>query len=306
MKSPLWSVVLAAGSGRRLSGVTGGIPKQFWRPDGSATLVEETLARLQPLCGADRTVIVVGEAQRKHVTHWESDPPRGHVVFQPEDRGTAAGVLFGLVHVLKRAPNAVVVITPSDHCVANTDAFRRGILEALAHVQHQDGVVLFGVEPTAALTDYGWIRLDSAETSARVKPVASFVEKPPADLAQRLLSSGGVWNTMVLVARARALLHLCQKQIPPVTNVFVSFLTLPEKIRDSYLASRYSQMKATDFSRDVLSRAANLLAYTWPSSIGWSDLGTPERLRTWLNPGSVERPRPQPEATGPNALIAAS
>jgi choline kinase len=29
-----WTVVLAAGAGRRLAEVTGGVPKQFWRAAG--------------------------------------------------------------------------------------------------------------------------------------------------------------------------------------------------------------------------------------------------------------------------------
>ena len=55
METQLWSVVLAAGSGRRLSDLTGGTPKQFWRPTGSTSLVEETLARLAPISPPERT-----------------------------------------------------------------------------------------------------------------------------------------------------------------------------------------------------------------------------------------------------------
>ncbi len=287
----LWSVVLAAGSGRRLSGVTGGTPKQFWRPTGSASLVEETLARLSPICPAERTVIVVGASQRHYVSHWSKAQRGGHVAFQPENRGTAAGVLFGLVPVLAQDPHAIVLVTPSDHGVGNPDAFRRGIRDAAAHVQRHDGIVLFGVEPSAAQADYGWITLAASPVAAAVQPVASFVEKPSGDAARKLLSSGAVWNTMVIVARARTLLHLCREQVPDVTDVFVGALTLPPPTREAFLAARYPSLPVADFSRDVLAPAATLLAYTWPASIGWSDLGTPERLRKWLSPAPEKRRR---------------
>jgi hypothetical protein len=121
--------------------------KQFWRHGGSTSRVEEALARIAPICPADRTVIVVTEAQREYVSQWPAVWRRGRVVFQPEDRGTAASVLFGLVTVLTTDPNAVVLITPSDHGAANSDVFRSRILDAVAHVKLHGGVVLFGIEP---------------------------------------------------------------------------------------------------------------------------------------------------------------
>lgn len=49
MMEDLWSVVLAAGQGRRLAAVTRGTPKQFWRADDRPSLLEETFERLAPL-----------------------------------------------------------------------------------------------------------------------------------------------------------------------------------------------------------------------------------------------------------------
>lgn len=279
MESHLWSVVLAAGSGLRLASLTGGTPKQFWRPDGRESLVEQTLTRLAPLCPVDRTVAVVADSQRRYVRDWPAAP---HVVFQSDDRGTAAGVLLGLVPVLSADPDAVVLVTPSDHGVRHPKAFQRGICEAVAHVQGHDGVVLFGVEPTAAQADYGWITLDPAREATRVQAVAGFVEKPPPLKARRLWSSGAVWNTMVIVARARTLFRLCGEHLPDLTAVFADCLTLPQEARASFLADRYRQLPAHDLCRDVLTPARGLSAYLWPASMGWSDLGTPERLEQWL------------------------
>jgi mannose-1-phosphate guanylyltransferase len=154
--------------------------------------------------------------------------------------------------------------------------------------------VLFGVEPSAAQTDYGWITLDPPRVSAGVQRVVSFVEKPRVDAARRLLSSGAVWNTMVIVARARALIDLCREHLPDLTAVFVGAVNFPPLTRDAFLVERYPHLQAADFSRAVLTPAVNLLAYTWPATIGWSDLGTPERLHSWLQAVPVEPTRPSP------------
>ena len=62
----LWSIVLAAGDGTRLAPVTRRLygddrPKQFAQLGGARTLLQETIARLDPLCVPERTVVVVPE-----------------------------------------------------------------------------------------------------------------------------------------------------------------------------------------------------------------------------------------------------
>jgi mannose-1-phosphate guanylyltransferase len=282
METHIWSIVLAGGKGTRLSQLTRGTPKQFWRPRGGASLIEETLTRLAPICSGDRTVVVVDESQRQHMDGQPIARARCRVVFQPADRGTAAGVLFGLIAVLDADPQAMVLITPADHGVRQPEVFRRSVVDAAAHVRVHDTIVLFGVEARSPQTDYGWMTLAGESASARIHRVSSFVEKPTADIATRLFSAGAAWNTMVIVARARALLDVFRAQIPDVACLFVGALTLRPSTRTAFLASRYPRLPSRDFSRDVLAGAAGLDAYIWPASIGWSDLGTPQRLTQWF------------------------
>lgn len=251
-------------------------------------MIEQTLGRLRPICPAARTVIVVGDEQRRHVRRWPEYRRYGRVVFQPENRGTGAGVLFGLLPALVADPDGVVVLTPSDHGVRNSDRFRTGVLEAVAHAQYPGGTVLFGVEPSAARTDYGWITFQEDDRRATIRQVSSFVEKPDAQTARRLLASGAVWNTMVVVARSRDLLDLCRVHLPNLTAMFDHALTLPREKRHAFLAARYPTIGVSDFSRDVLASSRNLFGYAWPASIGWSDLGTPDRLDSWLLPSPIQ------------------
>jgi mannose-1-phosphate guanylyltransferase len=283
MHPRLWSVVLAAGKGRRLWPLTAGIPKQFWRPTGTGSLLDETLTRLAPLSSADRTVIVVDAAHREYIGAQPAYRERGHVLFQPTDRGTAAGVWFGLTPILAEDPDAVVLLTPSDHGIGDEAAFRRGISDAAASVRSSDGVVLLGVEPSAASGDLGWISLTSAGRPGSICPVTGFVEKPHPTLARRLRASGAVWNTMVLVARARDLVALSEAHLPEVTTTtFLRAAAEPARSRHAFFQALYPLLPTADFSRDVLTKSRGLRAYTWPSSVGWSDLGTPERLCAWL------------------------
>ena len=85
----------------------------------------------------------------------------------------------------------------------------------------------------------------------------------------RLFDAGAVWNTMVLVARALTLLQLFRRHLPELSRAFEATHV------------RYDRLPRADFSRDLIARAGGLFVRTWPAEMGWSDLGTPDRLGRW-------------------------
>ena len=281
MPDTLWTIVLAGGEGRRLAGITAGVPKQFWRPPGAPSLLRQTIDRFAPLAPRRRTVVIVNSAHRAHVAASDLHDAIPELVQQPMDRGTATGVLRALLPVLVRDADAIVVITPSDHGVVDESAFRAGIQRAAREARTRDAVVLFGAEPDRAHTDYGWISLGRRAAQGALRLVTSFVEKPSAETATRLFASGAVCNTMVIVARARTLWRLYSERLPSLARTFVGALRLDPAEHETFLAGAYARLTSHDFSRELLTGAEGLSAVVWPAKVGWSDLGTPDRLREW-------------------------
>lgn len=56
------------------------------------------------------------------------------VVVQPNNRGTAPGILYGLLRVARRAPYAPVIVLPSDHWVSDEATFMAHVDAAVAVV----------------------------------------------------------------------------------------------------------------------------------------------------------------------------
>jgi mannose-1-phosphate guanylyltransferase len=288
MKRSLWVIVLAGGSGSRLQSVTGGVPKQFWRPDGTQSLLESTLERFAPLTVPDRRLVVVDDSHRKYVT---SDVPdrAARLVFQPENRGTGAGLLLGLVSVLTNDPDAVVLVTPSDHGVRNEGLFQDACAKGVDHIRAHGGVLVFGVRTDHPGADYGWLSVLPQSSGSRIVAVSQLIEKPAPAVARNLFASGALVNTSILVARGLTLLDLYRSTVPDVGAPFVGALTVPSEYREQFLRSRYGRLGHADLSRDVLARARGVSAYNLPGEIGWTDLGTPTRLQEWL---SIRHSRP--------------
>lgn len=288
----LWAVVLAAGEGSRLAALTRALygeerPKQFAALGGSRTFLQQTMDRIAPLVPPERTVVVVGDRHEAVARDQLAGYPGVEIVVQPGNRGTGPGVLLPLCHVLARAPEADVVVFPSDHYVdrpANlVEAVRRGLRTAEAVPA---GVVLVGASAERPATDLGWIVPGTATGTpeARGWRVQGFVEKPPADAARALLARGALWNTMITVGRAAALWRLLRRRMPRQTRALDPYLALVGRPGASgVLREIYREIAPADLSRDVLEQAPGLGVVVMEDA-GWSDCGTPERLFASLAP----------------------
>jgi mannose-1-phosphate guanylyltransferase len=285
-----WTVILAAGKGRRLASVTGGVPKQFWCSEGCGSLLRQTLDRFGPVSPAEKTVVVVDASHRDYVQAGDVEG-FATILYQPCDRGTATGMLLGLLPLLEGSPDDVVVVTPSDHAVADEEAFRRSIREAVDEVHQRDAMVVFGIEASAPEADFGWISPVEGYSGRGFRPVAAFVEKPTREQARYLLASGAVWNSMVVVARAGTIFDLFLRTLPETAGTFVQMVRRHPRDWQVHLSEVYPSLSIADFSRDILTGMPGLLVSVWPASLGWSDLGTPDRLRAWQERSPPTRPR---------------
>lgn len=92
---------------------------------------------------------------------------------------------------------------------------------------------------------------------------------------------------MVLTARASALLDRFAKHLPALTDVFLEAIERGVDGSTPFLQTKYAELPSADFSRDLIAASGGLSFHTWPVDMGWSDLGTPDRLASW----QVERRR---------------
>jgi len=95
----LWGVVLAGGEGVRLRALARQIcgderPKQYLPLFGDRTLLRETLDRVALAIPPARTAVVTLRHHAGYVAAETRGDGRPHVLLQPQDRGTAPGILL--------------------------------------------------------------------------------------------------------------------------------------------------------------------------------------------------------------------
>jgi mannose-1-phosphate guanylyltransferase len=296
-----WAIVLAGGDGTRVRDLTRGpdgntVPKQYCSFGGDQSLLALALARARSVVGPDRVVIVVAE---QHRPWWEAELgsvpgafPAENVIVQPSNRGTAVGVLLGLARVVTRQGSlARVLVLPSDHFVGQEETLSRHLERGLLAAQQDPSrVVLLGMKPESLDTEYGWI-LSPASASGLARPVVEFVEKPDAASSQRLMERGALLNSFIFVARAATLLLLYRRVMPEILRRFLPRLSRPEAWARDVLRRLYRSLPSRDFSRELLQRCTDDLSVVPVPPCGWSDLGTPTRLLSFLQQSARETRR---------------
>lgn len=284
-----WALVLAAGEGSRLrsltttpSGLT--VPKQFCSLTGRSSLLDDTLRRAHSIVDGRRVCAVVAA----HHRHWWdaslSELPAANVIVQPLNKGTANGILLPLLHILEQDANATIIILPSDHHVRHEAILRRACLDALAASRDESsGIILLGVDPEGPDDELGYI-VPGAPYSEQLSEVARFVEKPPQAEARVLIANNGLWNVFILAARGATLLRVFEEHYPSIVRearALVRLLRRGDGNRTE-LGRFYEGLPQLDFSRHVAEVNASRLRVLRVPRCGWSDLGTPKRVRAVL------------------------
>ena len=225
----VWSIILAGGEGERTrpfihKWLGHSKPKQYCTFVGSRSMLQHTLDRADRLGKPHQKIMVVAEQHWPYVREAFKEQQTGEVIFQPGNCDTAAGIFLPLTYVRAWDPNATVAIFPSDHFVFPEDRFVETVRRATRAIQIlQDRILLLGVRPTHLELDYGWVNVGGVlgwNGSSCLRQVDSFLEKPSPLQALQAMSNGGLWNTLVMVAKVETLWRLGWQCLPAIMQRF--------------------------------------------------------------------------------------
>jgi len=244
------------------------MPKQFVPLFNKHSLFQLTLERNQSIC--EQFLIVSNQEQYFLALDQMQSldlKPSPQFILEPVGRNTAPAIALAC---LALAPEALVLVTPSDHLIKNQTAYEAAV-ESAKKLALQNKLVTFGIQPQYAETGFGYIEADGHN-------VRSFKEKPDKETAQAYLDQGNYfWNSGMFCFKAGVFLQALQQHAPDIHQACLvafeqteknAFLRIPNKAMQAIPA------KSIDYA--VMEHSEHVKVV--PTEMDWSDLGSFETL----------------------------
>jgi mannose-1-phosphate guanylyltransferase len=263
--APFHVVLLAGGSGTRFWPMSrADRPKQFLALTGGRPLIVETWRRVASLAPPRRRWVVAPKRLASAVREVLPGLRPENLIVEPSPRDTAPAVGLACAAVAKRDPSAVVGIFPTDHVIADTEAFRRAVRVAAGRAA-DDKLVCLGIRPDRPATGFGYLKCRAAPRVGRAVAVERFVEKPDLARARRFLRAGTyLWNGGMFVWRAERFLSELGRTAPEIHHAVE--LTVAGRARAWSGATKLS----VDYA--VMEQASGVEVV--PLDAGWDDVGS--------------------------------
>lgn len=282
-------IILSGGAGTRLWPLSwGDHPKQFLPLVTNRTMIQETLLRLKGLeigspiisCGEGHRFMVaqqIGEILGDVVS---TDSKTAQILLEPMAKNTAPAIAAACCVAMKQDKDAVVIVLPSDHVIADKEAFQKAVLAA-AESAEQGYLVTFGIVPTFPATGYGYVKAGAPVTSKDSKnsgdvyTLEKFVEKPCLEKAQEYLASGEyAWNSGMFVFKAASFLEELKTHNPEMAGLSIQAFEKAVVETDFIRLDKdsFGQIKGDSIDYAVMEKTSK--GRVVKLNAGWDDVGS--------------------------------
>ena len=275
----VYPLLLAGGSGTRLWPVSRkSYPKQFSKLLGENSLFQLSALRTSSeinlefgpqitLTNSDFRFIVEEQLEQVGVLD-------GYILIEPEAKNTGPAILAASVFALKKDQDAIILATPSDHIIPDTDMFKKAVENGLKQVK-TGKMVTFAITPTHPETGYGYMRLKKKDLNHEgCFTVDQFVEKPELALAEKMLNDRDYyWNAGIFLFKAKDMIKAFESYDPETLKhvkqsvercqADLNFLRLESSV--------WQKIKGESIDYSIMEKTKDLVAVVYESK--WSDLG---------------------------------
>lgn len=213
----------------------------------------------------DRVMVVTAQSQ---VEATRAVIGEIELLAEPVARNTAAALGLAAAFIERRDPDAVLVVLPADHHVADERELTRLLALGLTEVERDDVIGTIGITPTHAETGYGYVELDGTPGPEGVVAVKRFVEKPDAKTAELYVKSGRfLWNGGMFCISAHRLLDELDAQLPATGKAVREIAAGRAQVSEVY-----PTLPSISIDHAVMEHAERVV--TIPASVGWDDIGS--------------------------------
>ncbi|MBR1522572.1 MAG: hypothetical protein IJ627_02750 [Bacteroidales bacterium] len=239
---------------------------------GSARQLRDTLERFQDIIPLENILVVTPEKFAKEAALLVPELQSSNILPEPYARKTAPCMAYATYTILRRDPEAIIVATPWDLVIRDTELFRTTISDAMDYVAVNDVLITLGIVPRSPDTNFGYIQVKEGRNAHLMTgplQVKTFTEKPSLELAEVFVRTGEFfWNSGIFVWRASTIREEMEKYVPEVTELFKGWET---GIQDpEFIEKAYAECPKVSLDYGVMERTSR--AWLYPARFGWADI----------------------------------
>lgn len=270
------ALIMAGGRGERFWPKSrANCPKQFIDITGCGkTMLQLTAERVLPLTSIEDIYIVTNVCYKGLVAEQLPYIPKDNILCEPVGRNTAPCIGLGAAYILKRNPDAVVLVLAADHLIKLEEDFRNTLQEAIAVAVQGKNVVTIGITPNRPETNYGYMKKGKEAQGGHAAIVEKFVEKPGFQTAIQYLQSGNyLWNSGIFVWKASTIMALLQQYLPDIYQHISKISDGIGSLQElEIVKEEFSAMRSVSVDYGIMEYAENL--YVLTGTFGWDDVGS--------------------------------
>lgn len=282
-----YCVIMAGGAGTRFWPISKTAhPKQFLDvAETGKTFIRQAYERCLKIVPSDNILIVTADKYKELVREQIPELAPENLVLEPYSRNTAPAVAYSTYVLLKRNPDALVAVLPSDHIIDNDDLFSETICNAFRYISKNDVLMTLGIIPTRPDTNYGYVQAYGGREAYRSNEplqIKTFTEKPDRNLAEVFIGTGEfLWNAGIFLWRAQTICKEMERHTPAITAQFAGWeAAIGSRIEAEFIQRAYTGCPNISLGYGVMEKTDR--AWIYPAKFGWQDIGTWESLYNYI------------------------
>jgi mannose-1-phosphate guanylyltransferase/mannose-6-phosphate isomerase len=279
--SPVFPVLISGGVGKRLWPFSRiHHPKQLLKFYNSHTLLQNTVLRCEKISLLDQPLMICNKQRRFSISSQLDEIHANLTAFimEPNSCNTGPATVIAALYALENLNDPLLLITPVDHKIDDVQGLARSLEIAIEYAENNK-IVIFGVKPASANSNYGYIEIFPDLNNQSIFRVKSFIEKPSPAIAKKIFHSGvHYWNAGLYLFKASRIISDFEKFQPKLLEICKDalklskrnskFITLPE--------DAYSQCAAISLDYAIAEKTDNIYMVSLQSP--WTDIGSWELL----------------------------
>ena len=274
----IYCVIMAGGVGTRFWPKSRqNRPKQFLDILGTGkSFIRMTYERFSGMVPDDHFLVVTNARYKALVREHVPEISESHILCEPIGRNTAPCISYAAYYLRKIDPEAMMIVTPSDHLVLDQAAFDEAMSDAVAFADRNDALMTVGISPSRPETGYGYIQVDE-NIDDNFYTVKTFTEKPELDLAKVFIETGEFyWNSGIFFWNAKSITAAIERYQPLLATTLCFGENLKGDEEHECIERHFPFCPNVSIDFAVMEKAENV--YVRLADMGWADLGTWESL----------------------------